>query len=66
MRGQVADGFERDVRGQQPEADRDRLLRAPFGGFGQHPRSGEPPDDDHAGQCLDAAAQRPAHQGDRA
>ena len=26
--------------------------------------SSQPPDDDHAGQCLDAAAQRPAHQRD--
>ena len=60
MCGQVADGLDRDVGGQQPEADRNRPLRPPFGGFGHHPRPGEPPDDDDAGQCLDAAAQRPA------
>ena len=65
MRGQVADGLDRDVGGQQPEADRYRLLRPPLSGSGHHLRPSEPPDHDHAGQCLDAAAQRPAHQRDR-
>jgi hypothetical protein len=62
MPGQVQGRLDGDPRGQQPEAHRDRPACPALGGLGHHPGAGEPPDDDHAGQALDDAAQRPPGQ----
>ena len=62
---QGVDRVDRDVGGEQEELDGDELA-----GLASRPRrrgagSGEPPDDDDAGDSLDDGVEPEAEQGDR-
>ena len=54
-----------DVCGEQPERDRDQLLRAPFGVLGVGAGDVEPPEDDDAGERFDQRVGAERDQRDR-
>jgi hypothetical protein len=53
------------IRREKEEARSDQLLRPAFGRSGVEPATGEQPDDDEAGGCLDQAVRSESDQGDR-
>jgi hypothetical protein len=55
-------GLDPYVRRKDEETGGDKLLRPTLGRFGIAPASGEPPNDDEAGQRLDEAVEAEADQ----
>src|SRR5438132_6265503 len=55
-----------DVRDEQPEADRDQLLRPALGSLRERARPREAPDHDHARHALDSRADAERLQSNRA
>ena len=60
------DSLDRDVRREQPKANRDELLRAALRVLGERPAPRETPDDDDAREPFNCARNAKADESDRA